>query len=89
MIEKMSMHSENPEEPDTLYVPIALWSDGFDAGSQAKSNRSMVKLTTLHIPHPSLSKEHVFPIALGRHVANHDMGRYRCPIKVYEVLLRV
>ena len=75
MIEKMGLHSEISEEPDTLYVPIALWSDGFDAGSQAKSNRSLVKLTTLHIPHPSLSKEHVFPIALGRHVGNHDIVR--------------
>ena len=75
MIDKLCLHSESTEESDTLYVPIALWSDGFDAGSQAKSNRSLVKLTTLHIPHPSLSKEHVFPLALGRHLANHDTFR--------------
>ena len=72
MINKITTNSVDDDENRSLYVPIAIWSDGFDAGSQAKSNRSLVKLTTLHIPHPTISKEQVFPIGLGRHLGDHE-----------------
>ena len=74
MREKLSDNNDDLHDID-IYVPIAIWSDGFDAGSQAKSNRSLVKLTTLHIPNPKLSIDHVFPIGIGRHHADHESIR--------------
>ena len=59
----------------TLMVPLGLWSDGCDAGSASKANRNLVKLTTLHFVNPHIKEEHVFPIALGEHNADHDYVR--------------
>ena len=60
---------------DDYIVPFGIWSDGYDAGKMSKANRSLVKLTTVHVSHPSNSKCHVFPVAFGKNKADHENVR--------------
>ena len=50
---------------DTLVVLFGLWSDGCYCGTESKGNRNTVKMTTIHICHPNITHDHVFPIAFG------------------------
>ena len=66
---------------DEIYtIALGIWSDGYDAGGASKNNRSLVKLTTIHVVHPSLSQEHVFPNGLGKNDSNHN--------EIREILLK-
>ena len=69
------LHGSNPTDSSSYYSPIGLWSDGCDIGGASKSNRSLVKLHTIHIPHSTPNKHHVFPIALGSHKSDHNEVR--------------
>ena len=60
---------------EELIVPFGIWSDGFDAGRMSKANRSVVKLTTVHICHHTICKCHVYPIAFGRNKDDHERVR--------------
>ena len=51
---------------DTLVVLFGLWSDGCYCGTESKGNRNTAKMTTIHICHPNITHDHVFPIAFGR-----------------------
>ena len=73
------------EPESTLLVPLGLWSDGCDAGSASKANRNLVKLTTLHFVNPNIKEEHVFPIALGEHNANHNYVRNKLMEDLYHL----
>ena len=77
LVNNFKNDTSTTEESDltTLMVPLGLWSDGCDAGSASKANRNLVKLTTLHFVNPQIKEEHVFPVALGEHNANHDYVR--------------
>ena len=57
------------------YIGLGLWSDGCDAGSASKANRSLVKLMTIHLLHPNLKEKHVFPIGFGNNKGNHEFLR--------------
>ena len=50
---------------DTLVVLFGLWSDGCYCGTESKGNRNTAKMTTIHICHPNITHDHVFPIAFG------------------------
>ena len=60
---------------DIYYVALGLWSDGCDAGGASKANRSLVKLVTIHLVHPHLKDEHVFPVAFGNNKGDHNYVR--------------
>ena len=62
----------NNVQYDTLNVAIGLWSDGCDAGGASKANRSLVKLTTIHVTNPLFDESHVFPIAFGSNKGDHE-----------------
>ena len=66
---------DNNDQYDTLNVAIGLWSDGCDAGGASKANRSLVKLTTIHVTHPVFDESHVFPIAFGNNKGDHELIR--------------
>ena len=68
-------HPDSDSEPPCRYVIFGLWSDGCDVGSQCKANRSQVKLTTVHIPHPEVTMDHVFPVSLAKSKADHHALR--------------
>ena len=57
------------------YVPVGLWSDGCDVGGLSKANRSMIKLTTMHIHSKCGPKHIVFPIAIGKSKSDHNSVR--------------
>ena len=67
-----SLHITASGNSPKYYVAIGLWSDGCDIGGTSKSNRSLVKLTTIHIPHKTVNKHHVYPIGLGSHKSDHE-----------------
>ena len=66
------LHTRRSGNCQVYYSPVGLWSDGCDIGGASKSNRSLVKLTTIHIPHTTANKHHVYPIGLGSHKSDHD-----------------
>ena len=41
----------------------------------SKAGRSLVKLTTIHLVHPHLKEDHVFPVAFGNNKGDHQFVR--------------
>lgn len=56
--------SEVPD--DSLTLVLGYWSDGCICGTDSKGGRNSAKTITIHIPHPSMTIRHVFPICFGR-----------------------
>ena len=56
---------------DVYHIGLGYWSDGFDVGSASKAKRSLVKLVTIHVIHPTLTENHVFPVGFGSNKGDH------------------
>ena len=72
---------------DTYYVGLGLWSDGCDAGGASKANRSLVKLITIHVIHPKLEEQHVFPVGFGNNKGDHEYVRKKILNDLHELSL--
>ena len=57
---------------DVYNIGLGYWSDGCDVGAASKANRSLVKLVTIHVIHPTLTKNHVFPVGFGNNKGDHE-----------------
>ena len=79
-----------PENKDNnvYYIGLGLWSDGCDVGGASKAMRSLVKLITIHVIHPSLTENHVFPVGFGSDKGNHEYVRSQILNNLYDLQLR-
>ena len=47
---------------DVYNIGLGYWSVGCDIVGVSKANRSLVNFVTVHVIHPTLTKNHVFPV---------------------------
>ena len=74
-IQKLITAFEGGNDLDVYHVPVGLWSDGCDTGGTSKSNRSGMKITSIHIFNDTMTPRHVFPIAIGPSKSDHEEVR--------------
>ena len=67
---------------------MGLWSDGCDVGGASKANRSLVKLVTIHVIHPNLTGNHVFPVGFGSNKGDHEYVRSKILNDLYDLQLK-
>ena len=60
------------ENNNVYYIGLGFWSDECDVGGASKANRSLVKLVTIHVIHPNLTGNHVFPVGFGSNKGDHE-----------------
>ena len=76
------------DELDTCEVyniGLGYWSDGCDVGGASKANRSLVKLVTIHVIHPTLTENHVFPVGFGNNKGDHEYVRSKILNDLYHL----
>ena len=76
------------ETDNVYYIGLGFWSDGCDVGGLSKANRSLVKLVTIHVIHPTITENHVFPVGFGSNKGNHEYVRTQIFIDLYDLQLR-
>ena len=80
--------SDESETYDVYNIGLGYWSDGCDVGGASKANRSLVKLATIHVIHPNLTENHVFPVGFGSNKGNHEYIRSQILKDLYDLQLK-
>lgn len=70
---------------DVYHIGLGYWSDGCDVGGASKANRSLVKLVTIHVIHPTLTENHVFPVGFGNNKGDHEYVRCKILNDLYDL----
>ena len=76
---------DNLDTEDVYHIGLGYWSDDCDVGSASKAKRSLVKLVTIHVLHPTLTENHVFPVGFGSDKGDHEYVRCKILNDLYDL----
>ena len=77
--------NDHLDTENVYHIGLGYWSDGCDVGGASKANRSLVKLVTIHVIHPTLTENHVFPVGFGSNKGDHEYIRSKILNDLYDL----